>query len=79
MGVTSRTLQDMDTKRRVAIHEAGHAIVSSVTDPGSVRKATIIPRGEALGYVAPIPKELHLSTTSDLLEPHRNGTCRWSS
>lgn len=68
LGSTSRPLQDLDTKRRVAIHEAGHAIVASLTKPGSVRKATIIPRGEALGYVAPIPKELHLSTTSDLLD-----------
>jgi cell division protease FtsH len=68
LGSTSRTLQDYETKRRVAIHEAGHAIVASLTKPGSVRKATIIPRGEALGYVAPIPKELHLSTTSDLLD-----------
>ncbi|MFZ7944258.1 AAA family ATPase [Neobacillus sp. 19] len=68
LGSTSRSLQDVDTKRRVAIHEAGHAIVASLTRPGSVRKATIIPRGEALGYVAPIPKELHLSTTSDLLD-----------
>ena len=68
LGSTSRSLQDLETKRRVAIHEAGHAIVASLTKPGSVRKATIIPRGEALGYVAPIPKEMQLSTTSDLLE-----------
>jgi cell division protease FtsH len=68
LGNTSRSLQDQETKRRVAIHEAGHAIVASLTKPGSVRKATIIPRGEALGYVAPIPKELNLSTTSDLLD-----------
>jgi cell division protease FtsH len=68
LGSTSRALQDAETKRRVAIHEAGHALVSSVTKPGSVRKATIIPRGQALGYVAPIPKELQLSTTSDLID-----------
>lgn len=68
LGSTSRALKDVDTKRRVAIHEAGHALVSSVTKPGSVRKATIIPRGQALGYVAPIPKELQLSTTNDLLD-----------
>ncbi len=68
LGSTSRSLKDQETKRRVAIHEAGHAIVASLTKPGSVRKATIIPRGEALGYVAPIPKELQLSTTSDLLD-----------
>ncbi|PLS17208.1 ATP-binding protein [Bacillus sp. M6-12] len=68
LGSTSRTLKDPETKRRVAIHEAGHALIASLTKPGSVRKATIIPRGEALGYVAPIPKELHLSTRSELLD-----------
>jgi cell division protease FtsH len=61
-------LNDADTKRRVAIHESGHALIAALTKPGSVRKATIIPRGEALGYVAPIPKELHLATASELLD-----------
>lgn len=68
LGSTSRTLNDPETKKRVAIHEAGHALVQAVTKPGTVRKATIIPRGQALGYVAPIQKELHLSTTSELLD-----------
>ncbi|MBG9657701.1 AAA family ATPase [Cytobacillus firmus] len=68
LGTTTRALQDPGTKQRVAIHEAGHALVAALTKPGSVRKATIIPRGEALGYVAPIQKELHLSTTSELLD-----------
>ncbi|VEF48983.1 ATP-dependent metalloprotease FtsH [Bacillus freudenreichii] len=68
LGSTSRSLNDPETKKRVAIHEAGHALVQAVTKPGTVRKATIIPRGQALGYVAPIQKELHLSTTSELLD-----------
>lgn len=68
LGSTSRTLNDWDTKKRVAIHESGHALIASLTKPGSVRKATIIPRGEALGYVAPISKELHLATSSELLD-----------
>ncbi|WP_057770627.1 AAA family ATPase [Cytobacillus dafuensis] len=68
LGSTTRVLQDPNTKQRVAIHEAGHALVAAITKPGSVRKATIIPRGQALGYVAPIPKEMHLSTTSDMLD-----------
>lgn len=68
LGSTSRSLNEPETKRRVAIHEAGHALVQAVTKPGTVRKATIIPRGQALGYVAPIQKELHLSTTSELLD-----------
>ncbi|KAB2333368.1 AAA family ATPase [Cytobacillus depressus] len=68
LGSTTRTLQNQDTKKRVAIHESGHALVAAITKPGSVRKATIIPRGQALGYVAPIPKEMQLSTTSDMLD-----------
>ncbi|MBY0095590.1 AAA family ATPase [Mesobacillus maritimus] len=68
LGSSSRALLDVDLKRRVAIHEAGHALIAAVTKPGSVRKATIVPRGQALGYVAPISKELQLSTTSELLE-----------
>jgi len=68
LGSASRSMNDPDTKRRVAIHESGHALVAEVTKPGSVRKATIIPRGQALGYVAPIQKELHLSTYSELLD-----------
>ena len=68
LGSTSRALNDMDTKRRVAIHESGHALLAALTKPGSVRKATIIPRGQALGYVAPIQKELHLQTASELMD-----------
>ncbi|MFC5733248.1 AAA family ATPase [Cytobacillus gottheilii] len=68
LGTSSRALQDADTKRRVAIHETGHALVAAITKPGSVRKATIIPRGQALGYVAPITKEMQLSTASELLD-----------
>ncbi|WP_100402956.1 AAA family ATPase [Bacillus sp. FJAT-42315] len=68
LGHSSRSLHEPEMKRRVAIHEAGHALVQAVTKPGSVRKATIIPRGQALGYMAPIPKDLHLSTTTELLD-----------
>lgn len=67
LGHSSRSLHNLEMKRRVAIHEAGHALVQAVTKPGSVRKATIIPRGQALGYMAPIPQDLHLSTTTELL------------
>lgn len=68
LGNTSRSMNDPLTKRRVAIHESGHALIAAITKPHSVRKATIIPRGQALGYVAPIQKELHLQTASELLD-----------
>ncbi|MBL9037888.1 MAG: ATP-dependent zinc metalloprotease FtsH [Archangium sp.] len=47
-----------EEKRNTAVHEAGHAIVGKLlpnTDP--VHKVTIIPRGQALGVTAFVPKE----------------------
>lgn len=38
-------------KHRVAVHEAGHAMVGEWVQPGSVSSVTITPRGRALGYV----------------------------
>ncbi len=40
-----------ETLHRVAIHEAGHALVSEVVNPGSVDQVTVTARGNALGYV----------------------------
>lgn len=57
MGSEGKRINNIETKRRVAFHEAGHAIISSLLFPNSIRKATIVPRGQALGYVAYIPKE----------------------
>jgi cell division protease FtsH len=51
-----------DEKRLTAYHEAGHAIVAlnvPATDP--VHKATIIPRGRALGMVMQLPERDKLS------------------
>jgi cell division protease FtsH len=46
-----------DEKKMTAYHEAGHAIVS-VHEPASdpIHKATIIPRGRALGMVMRLPE-----------------------
>jgi cell division protease FtsH len=46
-----------DEKRMTAYHEAGHAIVS-IHEPASdpIHKATIIPRGRALGMVMRLPE-----------------------
>jgi cell division protease FtsH len=51
-----------DEKRLTAYHEAGHAVVAlnvPATDP--VHKATIIPRGRALGMVMQLPERDKLS------------------
>lgn len=41
----------------VAFHEAGHALVSKVLNVDSIQKISIIPRGQALGYVMKFPDE----------------------
>ncbi|KAK8800458.1 hypothetical protein WA171_005089 [Blastocystis sp. BT1] len=47
-----------DIERMTLLHECGHALVSLLT-PGSmpIDKITVIPRGDALGYVAPLAEE----------------------
>jgi cell division protease FtsH len=43
-------------KRVVAVHEAGHALIASLTpEADKVHKVTIVPRGRALGYTMQLP------------------------
>src|ERR1700678_4010575 len=63
MGAERRTLiMTEQEKRLTAFHEAGHALVS-VSMPAStpIHKATIIPRGRALGMVMQLPERDKLS------------------
>ena len=47
-----------EEKRKTAIHEAGHAIISRVLTPDDfVRQISVIPSGSALGYTLSLPKE----------------------
>ncbi|MEY4719658.1 MAG: hypothetical protein RL563_2276 [Pseudomonadota bacterium] len=58
-----------DEKRRVAFHEAGHALVAETVPTGEpVHKISIIPRGvSALGFTLQLPvDEKYLSTEEDL-------------
>ena len=52
-------------RERIAVHEAGHAIVAQVLGVGRVEKVTILPRGGALGVTLVTQKEdkqLHLKS-----------------
>ncbi|MEM9207120.1 MAG: cell division protein FtsH, partial [Pseudomonadota bacterium] len=65
MGAERRTLvMSEEDKKLTAYHEAGHALVAmhqEASDP--VHKATIIPRGRALGMVMRLPERDQVSLT----------------
>jgi len=65
MGAERRTLvMGEEEKRLTAYHEAGHALVAlhmEASDP--IHKATIIPRGRALGMVMRLPEKDQVSLT----------------
>ncbi len=58
MGAERRSMvMDEKEKRNTAYHEAGHALVAlTVPESDPVHKATIIPRGRALGLVMQLPE-----------------------
>ena len=67
MGAERRSLvMSEDEKKLTAYHEGGHAIVAlneEASDP--IHKATIIPRGRALGMVMRLPERDQLSVTRE--------------
>jgi len=65
MGAERRSMvMTKDEKKLTAYHEAGHAIVGlNVPQHDPIHKATIIPRGRALGLVMSLPERDQLSVT----------------
>jgi len=63
MGAERRSMvMTEDEKRMTAYHEGGHALVAlTVPNTDPVHKATIIPRGRALGMVMQLPERDKLS------------------
>lgn len=57
-----------EEKRRVAVHELGHAIAAEVVAPGSVSQVALSPRGRALGYVRHNPQDEKYLYTKPYLE-----------
>ena len=70
MGIERKSMVMKDEEKKLtAYHEAGHAIVavhSKESDP--VHKATIIPRGRALGMVMRLPESDRISMSKIKLE-----------
>ena len=70
MGSERRTMVMTEDERKLtAYHEAGHALAAlhcSASDP--IHKATIVPRGRALGMVMRLPERDQISLSRDKLE-----------
>ena len=69
MGAERRSMAMSDEEKRLtAYHEGGHAIVAlNVKGSDPIHKATIIPRGRALGMVMRLPERDQLSVTREKL------------
>lgn len=64
MGIGRKSLTRVEDEiKKVAYHEAGHALIGLLTASNKdLHKITILPRGGAMGFTASIPKdEIHLS------------------
>ena len=70
MGAERRSMVMSDEEKKLtAYHEAGHALVATnieASDP--IHKATIIPRGRALGMVMRLPESDRISQSREKLE-----------
>src|SRR5690606_33867020 len=70
MGAERRSMvMSEEEKRLTAYHEGGHALVAlhcPASDP--IHKATIIPRGRALGMVMRLPERDHISYSKEKME-----------
>lgn len=70
MGAERKTLAMSDEEKRLtAYHEAGHAVIA-IHEPASdpIHKATIIPRGRALGMVMRLPEGDRVSLALEKLK-----------
>lgn len=69
MGAERRSMVMTDEEKKLtAYHEAGHAIAAlHMPDSDPIHKATIIPRGRALGMVMRLPEGDRISVSRDKL------------
>ena len=72
MGAERRTLvMTEEEKKMTAYHEGGHALVSLKVDGNlPIHKATIIPRGRALGMVQSLPERDQISQSRKEMTAH---------
>ena len=66
-GLASHRTVHPDDLRRVAYHEAGHALLSWLGGRVAIHTISIVPHGRALGYTVPMPHEERYLMPADAL------------
>ena len=67
LGQKSRIIKP-EEKKLLAYHEAGHALMTEITEGADpVHKVTIIPRGSAGGFMMPLPEEKLVTGSKDII------------
>ncbi|MDP5273846.1 AAA family ATPase [Chengkuizengella axinellae] len=68
MGEKTDRESTQEERKRVALHELGHAIAAELVRPGSVSQVSLSPRGQALGFVRHNPQKDQYLYTKNYIE-----------
>ena len=60
------SFSDMGEVRKIAIHEAGHALVAMLIAPDSIHGASVLPQGESAGHIQFINPENGVTSVKDI-------------
>jgi cell division protease FtsH len=73
-GLQTRRVITAEEKRTIAYHEAGHALVGELLRAHvRIHRISIVPRGQALGYVLNLPEEDRYLMSKEDLQNHLKG------
>lgn len=60
------SFSDMGEVRKIAIHEAGHALVAMLLAPDNIHGASVLPQGESAGHIHFINPESNITSVKDI-------------
>lgn len=61
-----KPFKDAEQLRKIAVHEAGHALVALMLSPECIHGASVLPQGESMGHIKFINPENNIASISDM-------------
>jgi cell division protease FtsH len=65
-GDEKNAFDDMEDLRKVAVHEAGHAIVAMLLTPDNIHGASVLPQGDSNGHISFVRTESNVISIEDI-------------